>query len=161
MGLLTSIGKATLAAVAPEVNETSHLRKLNADLFAGCMVLAKEGLEKEWEANEIVRSQVARDESYKQTLIVMRAENIAVDELIIPPHWTGIIECERCGVMPYLPACHSEKVDFCPWCSSKGLAAYRKELAELKKTKLLGVEAGRRYSFDMTKDEFVTGEIKI
>jgi hypothetical protein len=49
------------------------------------------------------------------------AENIAVDNLIVPPEWTGFATCSNCGAVPFLSTCKGEFVVSCPWCHSAGM----------------------------------------
>lgn len=71
------------------------------------------------------------DERYKLELIRSLADGIAVDNLIVPPEWSGWVTCARCEEVPYLDSYRGETVQSCPWCHSEGMQRTTKALKRL------------------------------
>lgn len=153
MGLKKSLSKLLAQEIQPEVNTTGHLSLLQADLFLGCLELADKEIQELMAKDPVQRSALERDDSYRKMLVRQKAEDIAVNELIVPPHWTGTIDCPKCGVMPWHAACVGEKVEVCPWCSSEGMQRYLEEVKELEKVQAIGTGYGRAVFFKLKMEE--------
>jgi hypothetical protein len=48
--------------------------------------------------------------------ITNRQERLAVIRGIVPPHWTGWVECDNCGKTPFTANALGEKMTGCAWC---------------------------------------------
>lgn len=62
------------------------------------------------------REEGTTDEQH-QEIITMLAEQVCIDQAIIPPHWTAIVQCSRCGEVA-MPKGTPPKVHTCRWCST-------------------------------------------
>jgi hypothetical protein len=61
------------------------------------------------------KAQMISDPHFREGMIQTTAENMAIQDLEIPPGWSGMYDCEHCGVMP-APSGVELKVVGCPWC---------------------------------------------
>lgn len=48
--------------------------------------------------------------------IMIAQESLAIERRIVPPHWTGWIDCEKCGIRPAEKEYAGEKLLTCRWC---------------------------------------------
>lgn len=55
--------------------------------------------------------------------VLKAQEMLAVDICIVPPHWTGWVKCELCGLRPERKAHQGDVVAACTWCPSRELFA--------------------------------------
>lgn len=56
------------------------------------------------------------DEQHTQ-LVTMLAEQVLIDQAIIPPHWTALVQCARCGEVA-MPMGTAPRIHTCRWCST-------------------------------------------
>ena len=88
-----------------------------------------------------------KDEEFKSRFTKTIAENILVKEGVCPPEWTGVIDCERCGTVPYFAWAKGDAVVGCPWCHSPVYQAERENYlvakAELALDEVAGVKEFR------------------
>lgn len=48
--------------------------------------------------------------------IAVFQEDLAIHKAIVPPHYTGWVDCKRCGIRPAEAYKHGSLVDKCQWC---------------------------------------------
>ena len=75
------------------------------------LMLARQALD-ESDGEKSEKSEISRE-----SLVVKELEGIIKmrERGEVPPHYTAVTNCQRCGTVPVWPGCPSEVIA-CPWC---------------------------------------------
>lgn len=78
--------------------------------------VAKTRIKLNWTPKEQKEFLLLSEEERKDFLAIM-AENMMISDLCVPPHFTGYVVCEQCGVVPESEDLKGVSVMTCGWCS--------------------------------------------